>query len=70
MRALGSRSHEPKSGAEPGTKSQATVEDLVVSVQSGNEGSSSLGGKDNHEEGKNFGKERYDGRSEMCAASN
>ena len=69
MRASGSRSHEPKSGVEPKTKSQATVEDLVVSVQSENEGSGSLGRKDNLREGKIFGKERYDGRLEMCVAS-
>ena len=69
-RASGSRSHKAKSGGKPGTKSQATVGDLVVSVQSGNEGSSSLDEKDNLEERKIFEKERHDGRSDWCAARN
>ena len=69
-RASRNRSHKPKSGGEPGTKSQTTVGDLVVSIQSGNEGSGSLDGKDNLEERKNFEKERHDGRSDWCVASN
>ena len=70
MRASRSRSHEPKSGGEPGTRAQSTAEELVVFVQSGNEGSGSLGGNYNLEEREKVGKKRNDGRSEMHAASN
>ena len=42
----------------------------MVSVQSENEGTGSLGRKDNLEGRKNFEKERHDGRSDLCAASN
>ena len=69
-RALGSNSHEPKSGGESGKKPQATVGELVVSVQSENEGSGSRGRKDNLEERENFEKQRHDARSVLCAASN
>lgn len=43
---------------------------MVVSGQSGNEGSGSLGEKDNLEERKNFEKKRHDGRSNLCVARN
>ena len=56
MKASGSRSHEPKNGREPETRAQSTAEDLVVSVQSGNEGSGSLCGNYNLKEREKVGK--------------
>lgn len=72
-RASRNSSNEPRSGGETEKKLQATVRELVVSVQTKNERSGSLGGKDSlggRENLKNLEKRRHDAKSGMCATSN
>ncbi|KAF3969456.1 hypothetical protein CMV_006762 [Castanea mollissima] len=72
-RASRNSSNEPRSGGETEKKLQATVRELVVSVQTENERSGSLGGKDSlggRENLENLEKRRHDAKSGMCAASN
>ena len=65
-------SHEPKNGGESGKMPQATVGEMVVSVQSENERSSGLGGRVNLEGREKFEileKKGHDAQPEMGAAS-